>query len=54
MLKKIKHEGGKVWINKKESTRGIDVSPKNTSIEKFKNHAYIGGFERFFMSIEIE
>lgn len=53
-LKQIKHEGGKIWINKKESTRSIDVSPKQTSIEKFKSFNYIGGFERFFMSIEIE
>ncbi|HHA6127497.1 TPA: hypothetical protein ACONAQ_002788 [Staphylococcus aureus] len=54
VLKQIKHEGGKVWINKKESTRRIDVYPKNTSIEKFKNYDYIGGFERFFMTIEVE
>lgn len=53
-LKQIKHEGGKIWINKKESTRSIDVSPKQTSIDKFKSFDYIGGFERFFMSIEIE
>ena len=53
-LKQIKHEGGKIWINKKESTRSIDVSPKQTSIEKFKSFNYIGGFERFFVSIEIE
>jgi len=53
-LKQIKHEGGKIGINKKESTRSIDVSPKQTSIEKFKSFHYIGGFERFFMSIEIE
>ncbi|MGO4038251.1 hypothetical protein [Staphylococcus pseudintermedius] len=53
-LKQIKHEGGKVWVNKKESTRGICVHPKNTSIEKFKNYDYIGGFERFFMTIEVE
>ncbi|HCU8763891.1 TPA: hypothetical protein OVG04_002705 [Staphylococcus aureus] len=54
VLKQIKHEGGKVWINKKESTRGIDVSPKHTSIEKYKSYDYIGGFESFFMTIEIE
>ncbi|WP_368916281.1 hypothetical protein [Staphylococcus epidermidis] len=54
VLKQIKHEGGKIWINKKESTRGIDVSPKHTSIEKFKPYDYIGGFESFFMTIEIE
>ena len=54
VLKQIKHEGGKVWINKKESTRGIDVSPKHTSIEKYKSYDYIGGFESFFMTIEVE
>lgn len=54
VLKQIKHEGGKVWINKKESTRSVDVSPKNTSIEKYKSYDYIGGFESFFMTIEIE
>lgn len=54
VLKQIKHEGGKVWINKKESTRSVDVSPKHTSIEKYKSYEYIGGFESFFMTIEIE
>lgn len=54
VLKQIKYEGGKIWINKKESTREICVYPKNTSIEKFKNYAYIGGFESFFMTIEVE
>ncbi|MBO0377103.1 hypothetical protein [Staphylococcus warneri] len=54
VLKQIKHEGGKVWINKKDSTRGIDVSPKHTSIEKYKSYDYIGGFESFFMTIEVE
>lgn len=53
-LKQIKHEGGKLGINKAGGDRSIDVQPKNTSIAKFNSYDYIGRFESFFMSIEVK
>lgn len=53
-LKQIKHEGGKFGINKSGKDRCVYVHPHNSSISKFNPYDYIGRFESFFMSIEIE
>ncbi|WP_239751413.1 hypothetical protein [Mammaliicoccus sp. N-M52] len=52
-LKQIKHEGGKIDVEKSgyHNSKGIRVCPKNTSITKYKNYDYISKFETNFMSI---
>lgn len=50
-LKQIKFDGGKVDIYKGQG-KNISVSPKNTSLSKYKNYDFMGAFEQEFFSIE--